>query len=34
MPLGLAFVICTGAILYSGSRLFRYGDVIARVESR
>ena len=29
MLLWLAFIICTAAIIYSGSRLSRYGDIIA-----
>jgi cation:H+ antiporter len=29
MFLWLAFIICTAAIIYSGSRLSRYGDIIA-----
>ena len=29
MILWLAFIICTAAIIYSGSRLSRYGDIIA-----
>ena len=29
MVLWLAFIICTAAIIYSGSRLCRYGDIIA-----
>lgn len=29
MFFGLAFIICTSAIVYSGSRLSRYGDIIA-----
>ena len=29
MLLWLAFIICTAAIIYSGSRLCRYGDIIA-----
>ena len=29
MLLWLAFITCTGAIVYAGTRLSRYGDVIA-----